>query len=156
MIYDNGTGSLADILDVGEVIDGRGFKMVGYKTLRDLSGPCGLAGEGIAGLKERVRRQGHETLVLPKGEDSDVPWALYAYAPRLLSPFLEANASILHGGRWPRDCEGFVRRLAADWVPWGTPLRRLIDVSFGNFAHEQSRSDMSAPAMAGRGLQPYR
>ncbi|WP_020087513.1 hypothetical protein [Hyphomicrobium zavarzinii] len=147
MIYNNGTRRLDDLLDVGECIEGRGVKMVGYKTLRDLRVMCHLDADGIGVLQGAIERRGNMVLTLGKEEGSTEPWAVYAYAPSLLIPYLKSQSSILAQNQWPDKAEGFVRRLAVDWVPWGTPLRKVIDTAFGNFDHEKSRPDIVDPSI---------
>jgi len=144
MIYDNGTSSLADILDVGTCLEGRGIKMVGYKTLRDLTMLCGLSETDITALAENIERRGYRTLTLPKGDDLK-PWALYAFDAASLSVYLASHSVLLRSQDWPDQCDAFVRRLAMDWMPQESAVRKLIDICFGNFSHETSRSDMSVP-----------
>ena len=155
MIYRNGTASLADILDVGCCIDGRGPKMIGYKTLRDLTDLCGLDALEIARLEKRIKARGHQVLTLPKGEE-DKPWALYVFDDAAVTAYLRSYPALLRACGWPDEADGFVRRLALEWIAEGHPLRRIIDISFGNFSHDTSRSDIVLPVMPVGGVPLYR
>ena len=58
--------------------------------------------------------------------------ALYVYDSHALQQVLNASRSVLSQHGWPIDSEGFVARVAGEWIEEPTALLDVIDRAFGD------------------------
>ena len=79
-----------------------------------------------------VERAGGKCAVLSADETCIKSGAVYAYSDEDLALILTDNRELLVEHSWPQVPAEFVRRIAAEWFDDESPLRRLVDLAFGN------------------------
>lgn len=57
--------------------------------------------------------------------------AIYAYHPAGLKRVLDENAQLLRKCNWPTSCEGFVKRISAEWLADDDPMLPVVRAAFG-------------------------
>jgi hypothetical protein len=113
---------LGDLRNVGPE------KPVGYLPLSTLTRYFGSnASEWV-----QFAMQHHLEVLFPPSDRKGKVREIYLYHRDALQALLTQHTGILDAADWPSDPEEFIKRIAIEYVPEGTPLFDLIADAFGD------------------------
>jgi hypothetical protein len=104
-------------------------KPVSYLPIKTIESVLGIS---VAEYETMIAQAGNSSIVIAADTCCIESGVVYAYSAPELMLILDRDAELLAGQGWPTVPEGFLIRLASDWLPDNSPLMRIVKAAFGD------------------------
>lgn len=104
-------------------------KPLGYLPIRTV---LRFGAPSLEAYTASLDQAGIRSVVLGPDQCCIASGAVYACSPEHLQGVLTRSAPLLAQQGWSTDIDDFVRRVAAEWLPDGSPLMPVIRAAFGD------------------------